>query len=134
MILDEFLKVKKIFGILGIDMCVFIKIICKYGIMCVILIYVGDSMDYVIDQFQVMVLLIDNIKQVFIKIFYLVLGVGLSVVLVDFGFKYLILCEFLKCNCNVIVVLYMIMVEEIFYFNFDGVMLLNGLGNLEDVF
>lgn len=95
--------------------------------------HVGDSMDHVTDQLQATVLPTDNIKQVSTKTSYPAPGVGLSVVLVDFGLKHSILRELSKRNCNVTVVPYSTTAEEILHLNPDGVMLSNGPGNPEDV-
>ena len=132
MTLDEFLKAKKIPGISGIDTRALTKIIRKHGTMRATLTHVGDSMDHV-DQLQVTVLPTDNIKQVSTKTSYPAPGVGLSVVLVDFGLKHSILRELSKRNCNVTVVPYSTTAEEILHLNPDGVMLSNGPGNPEDV-
>ena len=66
-----------------------LKIIRKHGTMRATLTHVGDSMDHVTDQLQATVLPTDNIKQVSTKTSYPAPGVGLSVVLVDFGLKQL---------------------------------------------
>lgn len=133
MTLDEFLKAKKIPGISGIDTRALTKIIRKHGTMRATLTHVGDSMDHVTDQLQATVLPTDNIKQVSTKTSYPAPGVGLSVVLVDFGLKHSILRELSKRNCNVTVVPYSTTAEEILHLNPDGVMLSNGPGNPEDV-
>lgn len=133
MTLDEFLKAKKIPGISGIDTRALTKIIRKHGTMRATLTHVGDSMDHVTDQLQATVLPTDNIKQVSTKTSYPAPGVGLSVVLVDFGLKHSILRELSKRNCNVTVVPYSTTAEEILHLNPDGVMLSNGPGNPEGV-
>ena len=106
MTLDEFLTAKKIPGISGIDTRALTKIIRQHGTMRATLTHVGDSMDHVTDQLQATVLPTDNIKQVSTKTSYPAPGVGLSVVLVDFGLKHSILRELSKRNCNVTVVPY----------------------------
>ena len=133
MTLDEFLKAKKIPGISGIDTRALTKIIRKHGTMRATLTHAGDSMDHIADQLQATVLPTDNIRQVSTKTAYPAPGVGLSVVLVDFGLKHSILRELSKRNCNVTVVPYTTTAEEILHLNPDGVMLSNGPGNPEDV-
>jgi len=133
MTLDEFLKSKKIPGISGIDTRALTKIIRKHGTMRATLTHVGDSIDHITDQLQATVLPIDNIKQVSTKTAYPAPGVGLSVVLVDFGLKHSILRELSKRDCNVTVVPYTTTAEEILHLNPDGLMLSNGPGNPEDV-
>jgi len=117
----------------GIDTRALTKIIRNHGTMRATLTHVGDSMDHVTDQLQATVLPTDNIKQVSTKTSYPAPGVGLSVVLVDFGLKHSILRELSKRNCNVTVVPYSTTAEEILHLNPDGVMLSNGPGNPEDV-
>lgn len=80
-----------------------------------------------------MIVFIDYVKCVLMKDLYLSLGCGYWVVLVDFGMKYGILWELNKCDCDVIVVFYNIIVEEILCFSLDGIMLSNGFGDLKDV-
>ena len=133
MTLDEFLKAKKIPGISGIDTRALTKIIRKHGTMRATLTHAGDSMDHIADQLQATVLPTDNIRQVSTKTAYPAPGVGLSVVLVDFGLKHSILRELSKRDCNVTVVPYTTTAEEILHLNPDGVMLSNGPGNPEDV-
>lgn len=48
--------------------------------------------------------------------------------------KYGILRELNKWKCDVIVVFYNVIVEEVFQLKLDGIMLFNGSGDLKDVF
>lgn len=52
-----------------------------------------------------------------------------KVVVIDFGVKCNILCLFVLVGCDVIVLLVIVIVEEIFVYSFDGVFLLNGSGD-----
>ena len=131
--LDEFLKIKKIPGISGIDTRALTKIIRQHGTMRATIANAEDSIEHLQDQLQASVLPTDNIKQVSTKQAYPAPGTGRSVVLVDFGLKHSILRELAKRNCSVTVVPYDTSAEEILQLNPDGVMLSNGPGNPEDV-
>lgn len=67
---------------------------------------------------------------VFIKSFYFNLGIKCNIVVVDFGIKYFILWELVKCDCNVIVLFYIVMVIQVLNLYVDGVFLFNGFGDL----
>ena len=131
--LDEFLKIKKIPGISGIDTRALTKIIRQHGTMRAIIANANGSIERLQDQLQSIVLPTDNIKQVSTKQSYPAPGTGRNVVLVDFGLKHSILRELAKRNCSVTVVPYNTSAEEILQLNPDGVMLSNGPGNPEDV-
>ncbi|MCY7136695.1 carbamoyl phosphate synthase small subunit [Streptococcus gordonii] len=131
--LDEFLKIKKIPGISGIDTRALTKIIRQHGTMRATIANANGSIERLQDQLQSIVLPTDNIKQVSTKQSYPAPGTGRNVVLVDFGLKHSILRELAKRNCSVTVVPYDISAEEILQLNPDGVMLSNGPGNPEDV-
>lgn len=61
------------------------------------------------------------------------MGRGRRVVLVDLGMKIGIVRELVLRGCDVIVVFYNIIVEEVLRLELDGVMFINGFGDLEDV-
>lgn len=131
--LDDFLKIKKIPGISGIDTRALTKIIRKHGTMRATLANVGDSVEHLTDQLRATVLPTNNIQQVSTKTAYPAPGVGRNVVLVDFGLKHSILRELSKRECNVTVVPYHTEAEEILALAPDGVMLSNGPGDPDDV-
>ena len=131
--LDEFLKIKKIPGISGIDTRALTRIIRQHGTMRATIANANGSIERLQDQLQSIVLPTDNIKQVSTKQSYPAPGTGRNVVLVDFGLKHSILRELAKRNCSVTVVPYNTSAEEILQLNPDGVMLSNGPGNPEDV-
>ena len=72
---------------------------------------------------------VDQVKQVSTKNAYPSPGRGKRVVLVDFGMKHGILRELNRRDCDVIVVPYNTIAEEILQLSPDGVMLSNGPGN-----
>ena len=131
--LDEFLKIKNIPGISGIDTRALTKIIRQHGTMRATIANTNDSIEHVQDQLKSIVLPTDNIKQVSTQQSYPAPGTGRNVVLVDFGLKHSILRELAKRNCSVTVVPFDTSAEEILQLNPDGVMLSNGPGNPEDV-
>ena len=133
MTLDEFLKVKKIPGIAGIDTRALTKIIRQHGTMKATIANVGDQMVHLQDQLKATVLPTDNIKQVSTKTPYPAPGSGPSIVLVDFGLKHSILRELAARNCNVTVVPYDTSAADILHLHPDGVMLSNGPGNPDDL-
>ena len=65
--LDEFLKIKKIPGISGIDTRALTKIIRQHGTMRAIIANANGSIERLQDQLQSIVLPTDNIKQVSTK-------------------------------------------------------------------
>lgn len=131
--LDEFLKIKKIPGISGIDTRALTKIIRQHGTMRATLANVGDSVEHLTDQLRATVLPTNNIQQVSTKTAYPAPGVGRNVVLVDFGLKHSILRELSKRDCNVTVVPYQTSAEDILALAPDGLMLSNGPGDPDDV-
>lgn len=131
--LDEFLKLKNIPGIAGIDTRALTRIIRQHGTMRATLVNEGDELSHILDQLRATVLPKDNIRQVSTKTAYPAPGTGRSVVLVDFGLKHSILRELSKRNCNVTVVPHTTSAEQILQLQPDGVMLSNGPGNPEDV-
>ena len=131
MTLDEFLKVKKIPGIAGIDTRALTKIIRQHGTMKATIANVGDQMVHLQDQLKATVLPTDNIKQVSTKTPYPAPGSGPSIVLVDFGLKHSILRELAARNCNVTVVPYDTSAADILHLHPDGVMLSNGPGRID---
>ncbi len=131
--LDEFLKVKKIPGIAGIDTRALTKIIRRHGTMKATIADEGGPVEHLIDQLRATVLQTNNIQQVSTKTAYPAPGLGRSIVLVDFGLKHSILRELVKRDCNITVVPYDTTAEEILALDPDGVMLSNGPGNPDDV-
>lgn len=88
MTLDEFLKLKGIPGISGIDTRALTKIIRKHGTMKACLINEGNSIHEALENLQKSVLLNNQIEQVSTKLAYASPGVGKNIVLVDFGLKH----------------------------------------------
>ncbi|MDH5161126.1 carbamoyl phosphate synthase small subunit [Heyndrickxia oleronia] len=133
MSLDEFLKIKNIPGISGVDTRKLTRIIRKHGTLKGAICADTVNPNEIIKQ-----LLEDNkpnnqVEQVSTKKPYPSPGRGHHVVLVDFGSKHGILRELNKRNCDVTVVPYNTNAEEILALKPDGVMLSNGPGDPKDV-
>lgn len=133
MTLDEFLKLKGIPGISGIDTRALTKIIRKHGTMKACLINEGNSIHEALENLQKSVLLNDQIEQVSTKLAYASPGVGKNIVLVDFGLKHSILRELSQRQCHITVVPHTTTAQEILNLNPDGVLLSNGPGNPEQL-
>ena len=103
MTLDEFLKRKKIPGIMGIDTRQVAKIVRKYGRMKATVINKGDSIDHILDQLRATVLPKDQVRQVSTKTAYAVPGFGKSIALIDLGVKHSVLRQLSQRDCNVTV-------------------------------
>ena len=101
MTLDEFLKRKKIPGIVGIDTRQVAKIVRKYGRMKATVINKGDSIDHILDQLRATVLPKDQVRQVSTKTAYAVPGFGKSIALIDLGVKHSVLRQLSQRDCNV---------------------------------
>ncbi|HGC8137693.1 TPA: carbamoyl phosphate synthase small subunit [Streptococcus agalactiae] len=133
MTLDEFLKLKGIPGISGIDTRALTKIIRKHGTMKACLINEGNSIHEALENLQKSVLLNNQIEQVSTKLAYASPGVGKNIVLVDFGLKHSILRELSQRQCHITVVPHTTTAQEILNLNPDGVLLSNGPGNPEQL-
>lgn len=133
MTFDEFLKLKGIPGISGIDTRALTKIIRKHGTMKACLINEGNSIHEALENLQKSVLLNNQIEQVSTKLAYASPGVGKNIVLVDFGLKHSILRELSQRQCHITVVPHTTTAQEILNLNPDGVLLSNGPGNPEQL-
>ncbi|WP_042356309.1 carbamoyl phosphate synthase small subunit [Bacillus rubiinfantis] len=131
--LSEYLELKKIPGITGIDTRKLTRIIRQYGTLKGAICGIDKNPQEVIDLLKQTRLPIDQVRQVSTRNAYPSPGRGKRVVLVDFGMKHGILRELNKRDCDVIVVPYYFNAEEIFQFQPDGIMLSNGPGNPKDV-
>jgi carbamoyl-phosphate synthase small subunit len=131
--LDEFLKIKKIPGISGIDTRKLTRIIRQYGTLKGAFCGIEEDVQEVLKSLQSTNLPIDQVSQVSTKNPYPSPGRGKRVVLVDFGMKHGILRELNRRDCDVIVVPYHTTAEEILQLSPDGIMLSNGPGDPKDV-
>ncbi|MCM3587121.1 carbamoyl phosphate synthase small subunit [Mesobacillus maritimus] len=131
--LDEYLRMKNIPGIAGVDTRKLTKMIRQHGTLKGAICGSEENPLEVIERLRATKVRTDQVKQVSTKSAYASPGRGYRVVLVDFGMKHGILRELIKRNCDVVVVPYNINAEEILALNPDGIMLSNGPGDPKDV-
>lgn len=131
--LDEYLKMKKIPGISGIDTRKLTRIIRQYGTLKGAICSIEENAENVVQQLQNSELPTNQVSEVSTKNPYPSPGRGKRIVLVDYGMKHGILRELNKRDCDVIVVPYNTNAQEILQLRPDGVMLSNGPGDPKDV-
>ena len=131
--LDEYLKMKNIPGISGIDTRKLTRIIRKSGALKGALCNINKDANEVVSQLKATVIPSNQVKQVSTKAPYSSPGRGPRVVLVDYGMKHGILRELTKRGCDVVVVPYNVTAEEVMQYHPDGVMLSNGPGDPKSV-
>ncbi|SEM46117.1 carbamoyl-phosphate synthase small subunit [Mesobacillus persicus] len=131
--LDEYLKMKNIPGIAGVDTRKLTKIIRQHGTLKGAICSVDENPLEIMERMRATKLRSDQVKQVSTKSAYASPGRGNRIVLVDFGMKHGILRELNERNCDVIVVPYHTTAEEILALCPDGIMLSNGPGDPKDV-
>ncbi|OCA85510.1 carbamoyl phosphate synthase small subunit [Bacillus sp. FJAT-27225] len=133
MTLDEYLKMKKIPGLKGIDTRRLTRAIRQHGTMKGAICSMDVNPVEVASELRTEQLPKDQVKTVSTKNPYPSPGRGNRVVLVDFGMKHGILRELNGRGCDVTVVPYNTTAEEIMQLKPDGVMLSNGPGDPKDV-
>lgn len=131
--IDEYLKMKDIPAISGIDTRKLTRIIRQHGALKGAIVSGDVNPEDVIPRLQATVLPNDQVAQVSTKSAYPSPGRGFRVVLIDFGMKHGILRELNNRNCDVVVVPHDTTAKEIMQFKPDGIMLTNGPGNPKDV-
>ncbi|MEK3887038.1 carbamoyl phosphate synthase small subunit [Bacillus sp. FSL K6-3431] len=129
MSLDEYLKLKNIPGIAGIDTRMLTRLIRDKGTMKGAICNLDEEDEVVLAKLKAITFPVDEVKQVAATKPYPSPGRGKNVVVVDFGVKHGILRELTKRGCDVTVVPYNTPVEEICALSPDGVLLSNGPGN-----
>jgi carbamoyl-phosphate synthase small subunit len=131
--LDEYLKIKKIPGISGVDTRKLTRIIRQYGTLKGAICSIEENADEILNKLRQKELPTNQVEQVSTKTAYPSPGRGYRIVLVDFGMKHGILRELNKRDCDVIVVPYNTTATEILQLRPDGIMLSNGPGDPKDV-
>jgi carbamoyl-phosphate synthase small subunit len=131
--LDEYLIMKRIPGISGIDTRKLTRIIRQHGTIKGAICSIEKDVIEVLSTLQLAPIPNDQVRQVSTKNPYPSPGRGKRVVLVDFGMKHGILRELNLRDCDVIVVPYHTSAEEILQLHPDGIMLSNGPGDPKDV-
>ncbi|GIN83768.1 carbamoyl-phosphate synthase small chain [Heyndrickxia sporothermodurans] len=133
MTLDEFLKLKNIPGISGLDTRKLTRIIRRFGTLKGAICNESANPEEVIKLLKSQTMPTNQVEQVSTQKPYPSPGRGHHVVLVDFGSKHGILRELNKRDCDVTVVPYNTKASEILSLKPDGVMLSNGPGDPKDV-
>ncbi|RDU38508.1 carbamoyl phosphate synthase small subunit [Neobacillus piezotolerans] len=131
--LDEYLKIKKIPGLKGIDTRKLTRILRMHGTMKGTICGIDENPLEVAARLSQEPLQCDQVKIVSTKNPYPSPGRGKRIVLVDFGMKHGILRELNERGCDVTVVPYNSSAEEILQLGPDGIMLSNGPGDPKDV-
>jgi carbamoyl-phosphate synthase small subunit len=131
--LDEYLKLKNIPAISGIDTRKLTRIIRKYGTLKGAICGSEENVEEVLQKLRQQPFETNQVQQVSTKTAYPSPGRSYRIVLVDFGMKHGILRELNKRDCDVIVVPYHTTAEEILQLRPDGIMLSNGPGDPKDV-
>ena len=131
--LDEYLNIKNIPGIAGIDTRKLTRMIREKGTVKGVICSATKDAEIMLHQVKATVLPRNQVQKVSTKKAYPSPGRGYRVVVVDFGMKHGILRELNNRGCDVIVVPYNTSYEEIMTLRPDGIMLTNGPGNPENV-
>ena len=133
MSLGDFLKLKNIPGIAGIDTRMLTRLIRNKGTMKGAICGIDEDDEYVLSRLRAVTFPADEVKQVSATKPYPSPGRGTNVVVVDFGLKHGILRELTKRGCDVTVVPYHTTGEQIISLKPDGVLLSNGPGDPKHV-
>lgn len=131
--LDEFLKLKDIPGIAGVDTRAITRKLRKSGTMRAILADEDANVDEVVSMLRQSAWMHDQVKRVSTQKPFPIPSRGKKVILIDFGAKHGIIRELSKRNCDLIVVPYDTSAEAILALHPDGVMLSNGPGDPKDM-
>ncbi len=133
MTLDEFLKLKNIPGIQGVDTRAITKKLRTSGTMRAIMADEDADVEAVVKMLKETTLANDQVARVSTQKPFPIPARGKKVVLVDFGAKHGIIRELSKRQCDLIVVPYNTSAETILALRPDGVMLSNGPGDPKDM-
>ncbi|CAM4041166.1 carbamoyl phosphate synthase small subunit [Lederbergia lenta] len=125
----NYLELKNIPGIAGIDTRMLTRIIREKGTMKGAICNFDEDDEVILSKLKAVSFPANEVKQVAATKPYPSPGRGMNVVVVDFGLKHGILRELTKRGCDVTVVPYHTAVEDICALSPDGVLLSNGPGN-----
>lgn len=131
--LNDYLLVKKITGIQGIDTRKLTRIIRQSGVLKAKICFENTDVQSVIRDLKNKIFPTNQVEQVSTQKSYQSPGRDKKVVLVDFGAKHGILRELNQRNCDVTVVPHHTTAAQILLLKPDGVMLSNGPGDPKDV-
>ena len=131
--LDEFLKMKNIPGIQGVDTRTITRKLRTSGTMRAIMADEGADVEEIVKILKNTELMHDQVARVSTRNPFPIPNRGRRVVLMDFGAKLGIIRELSKRNCDLTVVPYDTDAQSILDLKPDGVMLSNGPGDPKDV-
>ena len=131
--LDEFLKMKNIPGIQGVDTRAITRKLRTSGTMRAIMADEGADVEEIVKILKNTELMHDQVARVSTRNPFPIPNRGRRVVLMDFGAKLGIIRELSKRNCDLTVVPYDTDAQSILDLKPDGVMLSNGPGDPKDV-
>ena len=131
--LDEFLKMKNIPGIQGVDTRAITRKLRTSGTMRAIMADEGADVAEIVTNLKNTELMHDQVARVSTRNPFPIPNRGRRVVLMDFGAKLGIIRELSKRNCDLTVVPYDTDAQSILDLKPDGVMLSNGPGDPKDV-
>lgn len=131
--LDQFMKLKGVAGISGIDTRHLTKKIRDFGSMKAMM--CDDSVCdlEIIEKLKNEDAITNHVSQVATKQAFQIKGSGARVVVVDFGVKQGIIDELTKRNCDILVVPYTYCAKEILALYPQGIVFSNGPGDPKDV-
>lgn len=133
MTLDEFLKLKNIPGIAGVDTRALTRKLRTSGTKRAIMADEGADVAGIASMLQSMDYLHDQVARVSTQKPYPIPSRGKKVVLIDFGAKHGIIRELSKRNCDLVVVPYDTSAKAMLALHPDGIMLSNGPGDPKDM-
>lgn len=131
--LDEFLKLKNIPGIYGVDTRSITRKLRSSGTMRAIMADEDANVEEVVQMLKATELMHDQVARVSTQKPFPIPARGRKVVLMDFGAKHGIIRELSRRHCDLIVVPYNTSAESILALHPDGVMLSNGPGDPKDM-
>lgn len=131
--LDEFLKLKNIPGIAGVDTRAITRKLRTSGTMRAIMAEEDADVESIVKMLKESPLLHDQVARVSTQKPFPIPSRGKKVVLMDFGAKHGIIRELSRRNCDLVVVPYDTKANAILALHPDGVMLSNGPGDPKDM-
>lgn len=133
MTLDEFLKLKNIPGLAGVDTRKLTRTIREHGTLKGRICSIDADVNETVFELKATVLNNQQVAKVSTEKPYVSPGQGHRVVIIDFGMKHGILRELNKRGCDCIVLPYNTTAAEVLRLQPDGIMLTNGPGDPKDV-
>lgn len=131
--IDEFMKLKNIPGIYGVDTREITRKIRDQGVMKAIFCDEEKKLDHAIKKVHETALPRDGVSKVSTQKAFPIPSRGQKVVMIDIGTKFAVIREFNLRGCDLIVVPYDMSAEEILTLHPDGVILSGGPGEPQSI-